>query len=142
MFGPGEIERQGDRMTSLIVDDDFASRMVIQRYLLPFGSTDVATDGAEAVSLFRAALEKKQRYDLVCLDIMLPEKSGQTVLKEVRQLETEFGVPQGKGARIIMVSALGDRETVMEAIQRCDAYLVKPIQVTDLVAHLKRFGLV
>jgi two-component system chemotaxis response regulator CheY len=129
-------------MTALIVDDDFASRMVIQRYLLSYGTTDIATDGTEAVALFKAALEKNKRYDLVCLDIMLPEKGGQTVLKEIRQLETEHGIPHGKGARIIMVSALGDRETVMEAIQRCDAYLVKPIHMTDLVMHLKRFGLV
>ena len=129
-------------MTALIADDDFASRIVIQRYLLSFSTTDVATDGLEAVALYKAALEKKQRYDLVCLDIMLPGKSGQTALKEIRQLETEYGIPQGKGARIIMVSALGDRETVMEAIQRCDAYLVKPIQLTDLVMHLKRFGFV
>jgi two-component system, chemotaxis family, chemotaxis protein CheY len=129
-------------MTALIADDDFASRMVIQRYLLAFGSADVATDGVEVVALFKAALEKKRYYDLVCLDIMLPRKSGQTALKEIRQLEKEHGIPQGKGARIIMVSALGDKETVMEAIQRCDAYLVKPIQLTDLVTHLKRFGLV
>ncbi len=129
-------------MNALVVDDDFASRMVIQRYLLSYGSTDVATDGVEAVTLFKTALERKQHYDLVCLDIMLSRKSGQAVLKELRQLEADHGIAEGKRARIIMVSALGDRETVMEAIQRCDAYLVKPIQMADLVAHLKRFGLV
>ena len=48
-------------MNALVVDDDFASRMVIQRYLMSFGSTDVATDGVEAVTLFKAALEKKAR---------------------------------------------------------------------------------
>lgn len=85
-------------MNALVVDDDFASRMVIQRYLLSFGSTDVATDGVEAVTLFKAALEKKQHYDLVCLDIMLSRKSGQAVLKEVRQLEADYGIPEGKRA--------------------------------------------
>ena len=53
-----------------------------------------------------------------------------------------FADPQGQGARIIMISALGDRENVVEAIQRCDAYLVKPFQMADLIGHLKRFGLV
>lgn len=129
-------------MNALVVDDDFANRMIVQRFLLPYGDTDVATDGNEAVEMFRSALEGGKRYDLVCLDIMLPGRSGQAVLKEIRQMEVAQGIPQGQGARIIMISALGDRENVVEAIQRCDAYLVKPFQMADLIGHLKRFGLV
>ena len=127
-------------MKMLIVEDDFTSRMILIRILQAYGETSVAGNGKEAVALFGRALELGTAYDLVCLDIMLPEMDGQSVLREIRSLEAAREKP-GKPARVIMTTALNDKDNVVSAIQKCDAYLVKPVDKKRLLAHLQEFGL-
>jgi two-component system, chemotaxis family, chemotaxis protein CheY len=127
-------------MKILIVEDDYASRTVTHRLLLPFGETQVAVNGNEAVTLFASAMESGQPFDLVCLDIMLPGMDGQSVLREIRALEASRSPEARKPARVIMTTALNDRTNVVEAIKACDAYLVKPIDRKKLLASLKGFG--
>ena len=50
-------------MKTLIVEDDFTSRRLLQRFLAPFSDCDVAVNGKEAVEAFRLALEAGQPYD-------------------------------------------------------------------------------
>jgi two-component system chemotaxis response regulator CheY len=127
-------------MKILIVEDDYASRTVTLRFLLPFGETQVAVNGKEAVTLFAAAMESGQPFDLVCLDIMLPGMDGQSVLRELRALESSRPPEARKPARIIMMTALNDRDNVVQAIKSCDAYLVKPIERTRLMTCLEGLG--
>ena len=128
-------------MRSLIVEDDFASRMVLMRLLLPYGETDVAVNGREAVVAFTAAFHGGAPYDLVCLDIMLPEMDGRSVLREIRAIESAAPAVGGRRARVIMTTALSDRENVVSAAPLCDAYLVKPVAKARLIGWLKDFGL-
>ena len=74
-------------MKALIVEDDFTSRLLLQGLLQPFGVCHVCINGKEAVEAFKIALDQKEPYDLVCLDIMMPEMDGQTALKEIRAIE-------------------------------------------------------
>lgn len=129
-------------MNSLLVEDDPSSMAVLERYLKPYSSTVSAADGASAVAAFRTAMDEGKPFDLVCLDIMLPEMDGQSVLKEIRAIEKDHGVAPAQGSRIIMTTALSDKDNLVEAIANCDAYLVKPIHMADLMFYLKRFGLV
>jgi two-component system chemotaxis response regulator CheY len=128
-------------MKTLIVDDDFTCRAILHRMLKPFGETRSAVNGVEAIKEIKIANRMEEPYDLICLDIMLPEKSGLTVLSEIRAIESGKHAP-GKIARIIMITALGDKENVLAASQSCDAYLVKPVNKHKLMAHLKKFGFV
>ncbi len=129
-------------MTSFIVEDDETGRAILQRYLMPYGDTHTASDGQEAVALFADHLVKGDLFDLVCLDIMLPGMSGQQVLQEVRAMEDLLDPPPAKKARVIMTTALVDKENIMQALPQCDAYLVKPVQRSDLIYYLKKFGLI
>jgi len=130
------------QMKALIVEDDPTSRLILQRLLLPYGQADLAVDGREGINAFKSAHELGVRYDLVCLDIMLPEMDGQTVLKALRAMEAEKGVKPGQGSRVIMTTALNDKDNLLAAIQQCDAYLVKPIDKSQLMFYLKRFGFI
>jgi two-component system chemotaxis response regulator CheY len=125
-------------MKILIVEDDYASRAVLLRLMIPFGETEIAVNGKEAVAAFAAARESGKGFDLVCLDIMLPVMDGQAVLREMRALEAAGGA---KPARIIMTTALNDRTNVVTAIKSCDGYLVKPIDKSKLITCLKGFGI-
>lgn len=63
-------------MKSLIVEDDFTGRLLLQKLLAPYGECHIAVNGKEAISAFAMALESGERYDRVCLDIMMEEKDG------------------------------------------------------------------
>jgi len=129
-------------MTSLIVEDDDTSRIILQRYLMPYGETRTASDGQEAVAAFADNLVKGELFDLVCLDIMLPGMGGQQVLQEIRAMEDLIDPPPVKKSRVIMTTALADKDNIMQALPQCDAYLVKPVQRSDLIYYLKKFGLI
>lgn len=128
-------------MNCLIVEDDPTGLALLERYLKPFGPTTPAIDGPGAVHVFREAVESGNPFQFVCLDIMLPGMNGQEVLKEMRAIEAEHGLGPGKAARIVMTTALSDKDNLLEAIPLCDAYLVKPIHMSELMFYLQRFGL-
>jgi len=130
-------------MKTLIVEDDFTSRLFLQKMLAPFGETHVAVNGREAIAAFVASFETQEPYDLICLDIMMPEMDGQTALKEIRRLEEERGVLVGLGAKIIMTTALRDKENIMTSFRElCAGYLVKPYSKEKLLEFLRAFGFI
>ena len=130
-------------MKTLIAEDDFTSRVVLHEMLRSFGPTHVAVNGKEAVAAAASAIKTGDPYDLICLDIMMPEMDGQHALHEIRSLEEAAGVGVGEGVRIIMTTALSDGQNVMEAFREtCDGYLVKPIDKAKLVEHLKELELI
>lgn len=129
-------------MTTLIVEDDFTARLLLQRFLSRYGECHIAVNGREGVEAFRTAAGNGAAYDLVCMDIRMPELDGQMAMREIRAFEDARNVPSGGRARIIMTTAVSDMKEVFRSFQQlCDAYLVKPIDVEKLVAHLKAFGL-
>ncbi len=129
-------------MKTLIVEDDFTSRKMLLGLLAPYGHCDMAVNGTEALEAFRLAWKENHPYDLICLDIMLPKMNGQEVLKEIRGLEEERGLHGLSRVKIIMITALGDSENIMEAFKgQCEAYLVKPIDKEKLLKEIRQFGL-
>ena len=131
-------------MKTLIVEDDFTSRLVLQMFLSRYGECHVAVNGKEAVEAFRSAREGGHGYDLICMDIMMPEMDGREAVKEVRALEDEHGIlPSSARVKIIMTTALDDLKEVGRCFQElCDAYLVKPINLSDLLKQIRSYQLV
>jgi CheY-like chemotaxis protein len=66
---------------------------------------------------------------------------GQEVLKQIRALEKEFDIPPEGTVKVIMTTALDDRANLAQALPRCDAYLTKPIDKTQLMYYIRSFGL-
>jgi len=130
-------------MKTLIVEDDFTSRTLLQELLNSYGEVHIAVNGKEAVEAARAAVYSGRPYDLVCLDIMMPEMDGYQALKQIRAIEEERGVLSSQGAKIFMTTALDQVKNVIEAFRGlCDAYLFKPIDKAKLIEQLKEAGLV
>jgi two-component system chemotaxis response regulator CheY len=130
-------------MKTLIVEDDFTCRLLLQSFLTGFGECHVAVNGNEAVAAFKTAMSRGSPYDLICMDIMMPDMDGHEALKRVRALETERGILSSQGVKIIMTTSLSDTQQVVGAFRAlCDAYLVKPIDTAELLRHLRTLRLV
>ncbi len=130
-------------MKILIVEDDFTSRLLLQKILSAYGECHIAVNGKEAMDAFGRALSEGHPYHLICLDIMMPEMDGMEVLKTIRSMEEENGVNSSAGVKIIMTTALGDPKNVVGAFKSlCDAYLVKPVNKSKLLDYLRSFGLI
>jgi two-component system chemotaxis response regulator CheY len=128
---------------TLIADDSSTSRLLLQEILRPYGPVHLSGNGQEAVAAFHAAIEEGAPYDLVCLDIMMPELDGRQALRAMRHAEEARGVVGPGRTKIIMTTALGGTEDVLEAIRgQCDAYLIKPIRRAKLLEEVRRFGLI
>ena len=130
-------------MRILIAEDDFASRKFMLRFLSQYGECDVTVDGMEAVDAFLMALETGESYDLVCLDIMMPELDGYQALKAMRDIEKEKNVPLNKSAKIIMTTALNEGRNVTKAFELgCVAYAGKPIDQEKFENVLRKLELI
>jgi two-component system chemotaxis response regulator CheY len=130
-------------MRILVVEDDYISRRLLCRYLEPFGECEEAVNGNEAVDAIRRALASDEYFDLICLDIMMPGMDGHQALLIIRQLEAENGMPLGRGAKVIMTSAMEDNQCIMQALNAsADGYVVKPIEKRSFIETLKETGLI
>jgi len=127
----------------LIAEDDYISRRVLQANLEPYGHCDLAVNGREALDLFISAWNQWESYDLVCLDIMMPEMNGQKVLAEIRDFEAEHHCQGTDSTKVVIISALDDFKNISQAFNRqCEAYLVKPIDRNKLINTLSELGLI
>jgi two-component system chemotaxis response regulator CheY len=129
-------------MRTLIVEDDFTSRLLLKKLLKNYGTSDLAVNGAEGVEAVRAALEAGEPYDLICLDIMMPEMDGHEALTRIRQLEAEMGFDGPRRAKIVMTTALADAGNVVKARAQCDQYLAKPIHPSKFLETLRKLALI
>jgi len=130
-------------MRSLIVEDEFTSRMQIKYFLEEYGHCDIAVNGTEAIEAYEMANDAKKPYDLICLDINLPEKNGHQVLEEIRKMEEETGKSPANPVKIFMTTAMDSMRNVIDAYYGlCDEYLTKPIEKEKLVAKLREHKLI
>lgn len=133
-----------DRMKILIVEDDFISRRILQELLSPYGQCDMAKDGEEAIHAFYLAWEEQAPYDLICMDVMMPEMDGQEALQRIRDMEKEMGIIGSHEVKVIMTTALDDLKNVIKAFHDGGAtsYIVKPISKNNLIGEMKKLGLI
>lgn len=109
----------------LVVDDEKMIRNVIKEYA-EFDGFEVteAEDGMEAVEICR-----KQDFDLIVMDIMMPRLDGYSAIKEIRKT---------KQIPVIMLSARGEEYDKLFGFEiGIDDYVVKPFSPKELLARIK-----
>ena len=130
-------------LRTLIVEDEFTSRKILQAYLAPLGPCDIAVNGDEAIEAFGAALHQGEGYQMVCLDIGMPGMDGHEVCARIRSIEESFGIKGLDRAKVIMTSASSDRGDIRSAFRvECDAYLIKPIDRIKLFNQMQELNLI
>ncbi len=116
----------------LLVEDYEYNRIVIQSYLHNVNSIDVAENGLIAVDKF-----KSKKYDLVFMDMQMPEMDGYTATREIRKYEKEMGL---RPTPIIALTAHALKENMQKSLDTgCDDHLTKPIKKKVLLASIQKF---
>ena len=109
----------------LVIEDDSSIQELIVEFLSSQGyNVDFASDGLEGISKF-----KQGNYDLIILDIMMPNLDGYSVCKMIRKNST---VP------IIFLSALNEEENQIKGFElECDDYITKPFSFNLLIKRVE-----
>lgn len=109
----------------LVVDDESRIRSIIKKYAEFEGhSVAEAADGMEAVCLCR-----KQKFDIIIMDIMMPELDGFSACREIRKTST---------TPIIMLSARGEEYDKINGFELgIDDYVVKPFSPKELMLRIE-----
>jgi len=113
----------------LIVDDNEINRdMLARRLRRKDFNLSIAVNGREALSMVQSNL-----YDLILLDIMMPEIDGYAVLKYLKK------EPKFRNIPVIMISAIEEMDSVMKCMEiGADDYLTKPFDPEMLKAAVNR----
>src|SRR5689334_5690336 len=117
-----------ERPSLLIVDDDLSSRALLRHYLTANGfAVCDAPDGASALGLLQA-----QPFDLVLLDVEMPDLGGLEVLRRVRSQFSPAELP------VMMATVKDSTLDVVEAL-RCGAndYVTKPFDLPVVLARVQ-----
>lgn len=112
----------------LIADDSADIRVILKEALLRNGCTVVgeAADGKEAVTMYDSL-----KPDVLLLDISMPEMDGIEALKAIKA--------EHSGARIVMISSMGQQELVIEALKAGAAdFFIKPLQAERVMEALEK----
>ena len=129
-------------MRSLIVEDNVINSKYMLNLLKPYGEVEVAENGIIALEKFSRALSESKCFDLICLDVMMPEMDGQETLTSLRALEAENGIMGLDGVKVIMTTAMDDKRTIMQSFRGgCESFLIKPIYKNALFDELRKLNL-
>ena len=116
---------EAEKQHILVVDDDTRLRSLLQRFLRENGFYVSVAKGAEEA---REAL-KNYRFDLLIVDIMMPNETGLEFLGKLRQ---ESSLP------VILLTAMGETEDRITGLESgADDYLPKPFEPKELVLRIK-----
>ena len=108
----------------LVVDDEFRIRQIIRKYAEFEGFTvEEAVDGMQAIEICR-----KEDFDLIIMDVMMPELDGFSACREIRKF---------KDTPIIMLSARGEEYDKIHGFELgSDDYVVKPFSPKELMMRV------
>lgn len=116
-------------MRVLLVEDEVSLSAALAKLLKKNKiEADVANDGASGKQM-----ADRDIYDVIVLDIMLPEVDGLTVLKHIRQT--------GKKVPVLLLTAKDSTQDKVKGLNMgADDYVVKPFETDELIARIRALG--
>jgi two-component system chemotaxis response regulator CheY len=129
-------------MRLLIVDDDSKNRRLLAKMVTAFGECEAVESGKEAISAFTKAWENWRPFNIIFLDILMPEMDGREVLHKIREIEKEKNISKQHQAKILIVSGMSEKDMVLQCLEEgCDEFIVKPIEMKLLFEKINNLDL-
>jgi len=122
----------------LVVDDDRVTAKIVKKAIQGLGEVVLAADGAEALAAFRKAFDGGSRFDVVILDLEMPEVDGHGALRGVREYEESHGVHGLDRCLVYMNTSNPDLKKVKASFRlQADRYFLKPLSVDQIKKRLE-----
>jgi two-component system, LytTR family, response regulator len=119
---------RGQASHVLVIDDDHEVLEMLNTILTLDGyRVTVCDNGDEGIKL-----AEEERPDVIVLDVVMPDKSGIEVMKEIRDSQAIKHIP------ILFLSAVGDQSVVVEGLKGADDYVLKPFRTLELEARISK----
>jgi len=112
----------------LVVDDNQTNRAILLKMLESFGCyAEAVESGAKALRILKKAVRKEKLFDLLLLDMQMPEMDGEETLRAIK------GDQEIKDVPVVILTSIGERGDAarLEALG-CAGYLTKPIKQSQL----------
>ena len=120
----------------LVVDDNEDNRALILAIVAERAECETASCGREAWEAFQKSYHDRKPYDVILLDVAMPDMDGLEVLQKIRDFEKAHDILLGKGVPIIMVTA--HSTSFMKSFNRgCDDFILKPIDADELIKKIE-----
>ncbi len=128
----------------LIVDDSISAQLKIKTILSNYGQCDQAYNGKEAVDHFQLSLKNNSVYDLIIMDIVMPEMDGLTAVKKIKEIQDKEEIAEEDRTKIIMLTSKKDSENMMKAHYELgiSVYVTKPFEEKTLIESLGNLDLI
>ncbi|MCX7706025.1 MAG: response regulator [bacterium] len=121
-----DIRKESEKPAILVIDDELGPRESLRILLQDFYSVYLAKDGYEGISMLSSG-----DYDVVILDLRMPEKSGLETLEEIRKINPEIPV--------IILTGFGTLESAQRAVHlNIFEFISKPFDVNEMKEIVKR----
>ncbi len=121
----------------LIVEDSITNQKLLKALLKNYAVSSLASNGEEGINKYLNSMNEGLPYQVILLDISMPEIDGIEVLERIRTIEKDAGLPEEKKSIIIMITVFEDK--AKEAFEKgCDDMIIKPVTELDLVKTIKK----
>lgn len=125
-------------MRILIVDDNKQIQHLLAHILESYGDLKFADNGEKGLKQYQQSVEEQTPFNLIFLDIMMPEMDGFEMLRELRNWEENHSSLENK-VKVAMLSSIGSPNNMLACFEAgCDYYLVKPIIKSELIEIIEK----
>ena len=138
--------RHAEDLRILLVDDTEENRMLFTAYMKAWRARiDEALNGVDAVRMFQESLvttNDRRPYDIIFMDIQMPEMDGLTATREIRRLEAGYlrAHPGGERVPIVALSAYAHHTEQTRSLEAgCDEHISKPFSKQQLHSILGKY---
>ena len=119
----------------LVVDDNSINRKLLIDMLKDYAQCDSASSGKEALEIYGEFDVSSRKYDIILLDISMPDMDGIEFLQILRSKEKSFRIKKEDGVSVIIVTAYKD--TFLEAFENgCNDFILKPVKEDELIEKI------
>ena len=124
-------------MKILVIDKNPAVSKLFEEFPMDITELQALRSGDAAIGGVKNALKRRDPFELIAIDIDLPDMDGRQVILEIRKMEQEFLTPGTDRAFVMMVTAQADEKSVKTSFAAgCNAFIVKPFKIETIVKTL------
>jgi len=121
----------------LMVEDNETNRVLLTEMLVKHAKCEEAIDGREGFKKYSEDFYSKKKYQVILLDIAMPNVDGIVLLRLIRENEDFYNIPEEDRIPIIIITA--HKERLDDAFELgCKDFILKPVDPDELISKIEK----